>query len=77
MGVMLCTQLNLASNQLCGLNWQRRGTYTIEGIKAIAHALSVTTSLTKIDVRLNALGDDGRAALHKAVEGRSGFQLML
>ena len=49
MGVMLCTQLNLASNQLCGLNWKGEGTYTIEGIKAIAHALSVTASLTSLE----------------------------
>ena len=49
----------------------------VDGAKAVADYVSVSASLTKIDVRLNALGDDGKAALRKAVEGRSGFQLML
>ena len=39
--------------------------------------LSVSGSLTKIDVRYNLLGDDGEAALRKVVEERSGFELML
>ena len=50
---------------------------TPEGPKAIADALLANASLTKIDVSANVLGDDGKAALRKAVEGRSGFRLVL
>ena len=41
-------QLDLANNQLCGLGWQGRGTYTAEGITAIADALRVNASLTSV-----------------------------
>ena len=44
-------QLDLSSNQLCGIidTWKgRQGTYTAEGITAIAEALKVTGSLTKV-----------------------------
>ena len=43
----------------------------------MAAYLAVSASLTKIDVRWNEMGDDGEAALQKAVEGRSGFELVL
>lgn len=33
------TSLSLANNQLCGLNWEGKGTYDASGIKAIAEAL--------------------------------------
>ena len=77
-------QLDLSHNRLCGV-WlehgsfgKQMGTYTAEGILAIAEALKVTGSLTKLDVRYNfKMGEEGEAALRKAVEGRSGFQLML
>ena len=62
--------------KLASLNISRNGVGP-EGAKSVAAMVAVTASLTKIDVRLNALGDDGKAALRKAVEGRSGFQLML
>ena len=42
------SQVNLSSNELCGLNWKWQGTYTIEGISALANALSVNTSLTQV-----------------------------
>lgn len=132
---MFTSQLNLSSNQLCGINNLGNGTYTAEGITAIADALKVTTSLTKcdlrdnrlgfegwtiifnalrgsptskittwdlsherlgpevakplaecisvsasltrLDVQYNSLGEEGTAALHKAVEDRSGFELKL
>ena len=74
---MLTSQLNLSYNQLCGLNPYGSGTYTAEGITAIADALKVTPSLTRLDVRDNSLGEEGEAALRKAAEGRSGFELKL
>ena len=43
-------QINLAGNNLCGIytdSYGRiRGTYTAEGIKAIADSIAVTASLT-------------------------------
>ena len=41
-------QLDLSNNQLCGINSRGQGTYTAEGITAIAEALKVTGSLTKV-----------------------------
>ena len=46
--VVLCSQLNLSNNQLCGLDAFGRGTYTAEGVKAIADALGVNASLTNL-----------------------------
>ena len=39
--------------------------------------VQLTPSLTKLDARFNNLGDEGEAALRKAVEERSGFELKL
>jgi hypothetical protein len=41
-------QLVLSNNQLCGLNEYGHGTYTAEGITAIADAMRVNGALTKI-----------------------------
>ena len=41
------TQIDLRSNQLCGLDFRGAGTYTAEGIKAIASAIAVSGSLTQ------------------------------
>ena len=38
---------------------------------------TVKTSLTRVDVRYNALGMQDKDVLRKAVEGRSGFELLL
>ena len=48
-----------------------------EGAKAIADALLVNASLTALDVRLNDLGNEGKALLQQAVQGRSGFNLLM
>ena len=48
-----------------------------EGAKAIAALCAVRPSLTKLAVRYNFLGEEGEAALRKAIEGRSGFELDL
>jgi hypothetical protein len=70
-------QLDLSHNELCGLNYRGEGTYTAEGITAIANALKVTSSMTHLDVRVNSLGEEGKTVLRKAIEGRSGFELKL
>ena len=45
---MFTSQLNLSNNELCGLDWTGAGTYTSEGITAIAEALKVTPSMTEV-----------------------------
>ena len=45
--------------------------------KPLAEYLSVTASLTALDVRYNTLGDEGEALLQQAVQGRSGFDLRM
>ena len=37
----------------------------------------VSASLTKLDARYNSMGEEGKAALRKAVEARPGFELSL
>ena len=64
---MLTSQLHLSHNQLCGLDKYGRGTYTAEGITAIADALKVTASVTKILVSRNRLGDEGATILCNAL----------
>ena len=42
------TSLNLADNELCGLDQYGQGTYTSEGIKAIADSLKGNASVTEV-----------------------------
>ena len=72
------SQLDLSGNTLCGINPNTgEGTYTAEGIKAIADALKGNASMTRLNVEWNSLGKEGEAALREAIEGRSGFELQL
>ena len=49
-----------------------------EGAKAVAAMAAVVASLTRLDVRYNSsLGEEGKAVLRKAAQGRSGFELKL
>ena len=73
----LSLQLDLSYNQLCGIDLNGHGTYTAEGIQAIANALKGNGSLTSLDARFNHLRDAGNAVLRKAVEGRAGFDLKI
>ena len=45
---LVLVQLDLSGNELCGVDLGGRGTYTTEGIKAIADALGVSASLTQV-----------------------------
>ena len=45
--------------------------------KPLADYISATASMTRLDVRNNWLGDDCKAVLGKAIEGRSGVELAL
>ena len=47
------------------------------GAEALAGALRVNGSMTRLDVRYNPLREEGEAVLRKAVERRSGFELVL
>jgi hypothetical protein len=42
------TSLDLSSNQLCGVNSWGSGTYTADGITAIADALRVNGALAEV-----------------------------
>ena len=54
-----CWQINLSGNRLCGVDlYSGEGTYTDVGIKAIADALSVCSSLTAINLANNDLGPE-------------------
>ena len=64
--------MNLSRNQLCGIDEYGGGTFTAEGITAIADALNVTASITSIgegglDLRGNTIGGAGCAAIIAAV----------
>ena len=62
----LCAQLNLSGNYL-----------DQEVAAVLAPAIAVCASLTRLDAGVNDLGEEGKAMLRKAVEGRSGFELQL
>jgi hypothetical protein len=51
----------------------RRTWYKIK--KVVLCSLFVNASLTKLDVRFNAIGAEGEKALRYAVKGREGFDL--
>ena len=42
------TSVDLSSNELCGLNKRGQGTYDATGIKAIADALNVNSSMNSL-----------------------------
>ena len=50
---------------------------TAQDAKLLAPEILVSSSLTKVDVGYNGLGEEGKAALQKAVVGRLGFELEL
>ena len=60
-------QINLSDNALCGIDRFGGGTYTADGIKAIAESISVPPSVTSIDLRANELGPEGAKALAPAI----------
>jgi hypothetical protein len=71
-------QLNLSDNQLCGLTQQPGwdpGTYTAEGITAIADALRVNGGLTALDLSINYLKDEGVRAVCEAIQSNKETKL--
>ena len=70
--------MDLSNNQLCGLYYDDdgdlQGTYTAEGITAVANALKVTASLTVTDMRYNNL-DTESATMLATVAKEKGISL--
>ena len=66
----MCSQLNLDSNNIGGYYDpdQRKMISTPEGPKAIADALLVSASLTKISLAANNLGDEGAKSICDAMK---------
>ena len=60
--------MDLAENQLCGLDRSGNGTYTAEGIKAIAAALRVNAVLTSVSLLANRFDDSTVEMLLKLKE---------
>ena len=70
-GIASLTSIDLSRNVLCGVSIDGRGdpsgTFTAEGITALADALRVCASVTKILVGSNRLGDEGATVLCNAL----------
>ena len=61
-------QINLSDDQICGIDRHGRGTYTIEGISALANALSVNASVTSVSLLRNGFNTEAVAMLLKVKE---------
>jgi hypothetical protein len=74
------TSIDLRGNKLCGIwtdRWgSQQGTYTAEGIIAIADALRVNGALTSVDLWGNRLGDEGWGAIFAAICGNTDSKIM-
>ena len=76
-------QINLAKNRLCGLDYDGRGTYSVEGVKAIADAMHISGNLTSINLDSNQLGAAGGKVMAQGIRisysvtsiGADGLQL--
>ena len=71
----LSLQLDLSYNQLCGIDLNGHGTYTAEGIQAIANALKGNGSLTTLIIYSNNLGDEGVGSIASALTESTASQL--
>ena len=69
------TSINLSNNQLCGVASWGRGTYTAQGITAIADALRVNGALTRCDLYNSYMGEEEVALIRSAVQGKACFEL--
>ena len=72
------TSIDLSGSQLCGIRIDRGcqyGTYTAEGITAIADALRVNGGLTALDLSSNGLKDEGVSAVCKAIQSNKETKL--
>ncbi len=74
------TSIDLSGNRLCGIwtdSWDsQQGTYTAEGITAIADAMRMNGALTSVELRGNKLGDEGWGAIFAAICGSKDSKIM-
>ena len=63
--------MNISGNQLCGLDLRGRGTYSAEGITAIADALKDNASLTVTNVLRNELDVESAKMLAEVAKQKS------
>ena len=68
------TSLDLSNNALCGMTIHG-GTYTAEGITAIADALRVNGALTELSIYCNHVGDKGVRAICEAIQSNKETKL--
>jgi Ran GTPase-activating protein (RanGAP) involved in mRNA processing and transport len=69
-------QLDLSGNgRLCSLDNDGDGTYTAEGITAIADALRVNGGLTALNLSSNHLKDEGVSAVCEAIQSNKETKL--
>ena len=47
----------------------------VVGAMVVAGLLPAMTALTRVDVIVNSIGEEGKSVLRQAVEGRAGFDL--
>ena len=59
--------MNLLNNLLCGVSNDGDGTYSVEGITAIADALGVNGALTECNLQSNHLGAKGWTVVFTAL----------
>mgnify|MGYP001444732240 CR=1 FL=1 len=59
------------------MNEEQKGSYTADGVKAIADALRVSASLTAANLQNNRLDDAAKQMLRDSVKDRAGFKLEL
>ena len=62
--------MDLSQNQLCGVDLLGNGTYTAEGVKAIADALGVNASLTRCNILRNKMDVASAMLLVDAVKDK-------
>jgi len=68
------SSLDLSQNQLCGLDDQGQGTFSTEGLQAIARSVCSIASLKELDLDTNLLGDDGVSALAEGLKASEGLE---
>ena len=72
------TSIDLSGNQLCAIwtdDGAQNGTYTAEGITAIADALRVNGRLTALNLSTTRLKDEGVSAVCKAIQSNKETKL--
>jgi len=70
------TSINISGNHLCGNYLNEIIPRDITGIKELARALGVNGALTKIELSSSFIGEEGKALIRGALQGKAGFELL-